>query len=118
MLIVGGGPVGLVLSMELASRGIANLLVNDAETRSRHPKGNSLNCRTMEHLRRLGFADEIRQTGLYPEHPTDVVYVTRFTGHELARLNMPPEKTKRKSRSLGRYTSDSRTDAPIKPILL
>ena len=94
MLIVGGGPVGLVLSMELASRGIANLLVNDAETPSRHPKGNSLNCRTMEHLRRLGFADEIRQTGLYPEHPTDVVYVTRFTGHELARLNMPAGKSK------------------------
>jgi 2-polyprenyl-6-methoxyphenol hydroxylase-like FAD-dependent oxidoreductase len=94
VLIVGGGPVGLMLSMELASRGIANLLVNDADTPSTHPKGNSLNCRTMEHLRRLGIADEIRQTGLYPEHPTDVVYLTRFTGHELARLNMPAGKSK------------------------
>ena len=38
--------------------------------------------------------DEIRQTGLYAEHPTDVVYLTRFTGHELARLNMPAGKSK------------------------
>ena len=97
VLIVGGGPVGLVLSMELASRGIQNLLVNDGETLSRHPKGNSLNCRTMEHLRRLGFAHEIRKTGLYPEHPTDVVYVTRLAGHELARLNMPAGKSKIKN---------------------
>ena len=94
VLIVGGGPVGLMLSMELASRGIGNLLINDSETPSTHPKGNSLNCRTMEHLRRLGIADEIRQTGLYPEHPTDVVYLTRFTGYELARLKMPAGKSK------------------------
>jgi len=94
VLIVGGGPVGLGLSMELASRGVRNLLVNDAETPSKHPKGNSLNCRTMEHLRRYGFADEVRRTGLYPEHPTDVVYVTRFTGHELARIDMPAGKSK------------------------
>ena len=94
VLIAGGGPVGLALSMELASRGVQNLLVNDAETPSKHPKGNSLNCRTMEHLRRYGFADEVRRTGLYPEHPTDVVYVTRFTGHELARIHMPAGKSK------------------------
>ena len=94
VLIAGGGPVGLALSMELASRGVRNLLVNDAETPSKHPKGNSLNCRTMEHLRRYGFADEVRRTGLYPEHPTDVVYVTRFTGHELARIHMPAGNSK------------------------
>lgn len=94
VLIVGGGPVGLMLSMELSSRGIKNLLVNDGDAPSAHPKGNSVNCRSMEHLRRHGIADDVRRTGLYPEHPTDVVYVTRFTGHELARIDMPAGRSK------------------------
>jgi 2-polyprenyl-6-methoxyphenol hydroxylase-like FAD-dependent oxidoreductase len=43
----------------------------------------------MEHYRRLGFADEIREQGLPPDHPTDIAYFTRFSQHELARLRLP-----------------------------
>ena len=43
----------------------------------------------MEHFRRLGFAHEIRSMGLPPDHPTDIAYLTRFTGTELARLRLP-----------------------------
>jgi 2-polyprenyl-6-methoxyphenol hydroxylase-like FAD-dependent oxidoreductase len=43
----------------------------------------------MEHFRRLGFAHEIRAQGLPADHPTDIAYFTRFTGHELARLQLP-----------------------------
>lgn len=94
VLIVGGGPVGLILSMELASRGVKCLLVNERRSTTTHPKGSSLNCRTMEHLRRLGLAAQVRETGVPPDHPTDVVYVTRFAGHELARLKMPTGREK------------------------
>ncbi|MDP6429065.1 MAG: FAD-dependent monooxygenase [Rhodospirillales bacterium] len=94
VLVVGGGPVGLILSMELASRGVQCLLVNERETTSTHPKGSSLNCRTMETVRRLGFADQVRNTGVPPDHPTDVIYVTRFAGHELARIKMQTGREK------------------------
>jgi 2-polyprenyl-6-methoxyphenol hydroxylase-like FAD-dependent oxidoreductase len=43
----------------------------------------------MEHFRRLGFAQEIRSQGLPPHHPTDITYLTRFSGIELARLRLP-----------------------------
>jgi 2-polyprenyl-6-methoxyphenol hydroxylase-like FAD-dependent oxidoreductase len=43
----------------------------------------------MEHYRRLGIGDPVRALGLPPNHPTDVVYFTRFGGRELARLKMP-----------------------------
>ncbi|MDA0240853.1 MAG: FAD-dependent oxidoreductase [Proteobacteria bacterium] len=94
VLIVGGGPVGLILSMEIARRGVKCLLVNAGETTIRHPKGSSINCRSMEHIRRLGMADDIRKTGVPLDHPSDVIYVTRMAGYELARLKMPTLREK------------------------
>ena len=43
----------------------------------------------MEHFRRLGFAHKVRQQGLPSDHPTDIAYLTRFAGRELARLRLP-----------------------------
>ncbi len=89
VLIVGGGMVGLTLAVELGTRGVACLIINDGATEATHPQGNTLNARTMEHYRRLGLADQVRAAGLPSDHPMDVVYVTRFAGWELARLTMP-----------------------------
>jgi 2-polyprenyl-6-methoxyphenol hydroxylase-like FAD-dependent oxidoreductase len=98
VLIAGGGLVGLMVACELAYRGVDFMLVNDQPTTSPHPQGNTFNSRTMEHYRRLGFADKIRQLGLPPDLPTDTVYITRFTGWELARLAMPSSNEKIKDR--------------------
>lgn len=89
VLIVGGGTVGLYLAMELGWRGIEFLMVTDRETTSTHPKGSTINCRTMEHLRRLGAAPDIRKVGVPADHVTDIAYITRFTGYELGRIEMP-----------------------------
>lgn len=94
VLIIGGGPVGLCLSMELATRGVGSLLVNRREQTTTHPKGNTINSRTMEHLRRMGLAPEVRKTGLPPDHVTDITYVTRITGYELGRTRMPTSRQK------------------------
>ncbi len=94
ILIAGGGPVGLALAIELASRGVRVMLVNDGADTARHPQGNTHNSRTMEHYRRLGIAAAVRGTGLPPDHPTDVAYFTRMNGHELARLPMPTPAAK------------------------
>ena len=89
VLIVGGGTVGLYLAMELGWRGVEFLLVSDRETTSTHPKGSTINCRTMEHLRRIGVAPEVRKVGVPADHVTDITYITRFTGYELGRIEMP-----------------------------
>jgi len=87
--IVGGGPVGLMLALLLDRHGVRSVLFNTEETTRWHPKGSSQGARTMEHFRRLGIADDVRALGLPADHPTDVIYFTRFGGWELARLPMP-----------------------------
>ncbi len=89
VLIAGGGPFGLMLANELGRRNIRCLLVDPKPSTAFNPQANATQARTMEHFRRLGFADEIRTQGLPPHHPTDIAYLTRFSGKELARLRLP-----------------------------
>ncbi len=89
VLVAGGGPCGLMLANELGRRGVATLLVDAKPGTAFNPQANATQARTMEHFRRLGFAQEIRSQGLPEDHPTDIAYFTRFTAHELARLALP-----------------------------
>jgi 2-polyprenyl-6-methoxyphenol hydroxylase-like FAD-dependent oxidoreductase len=89
VLIVGGGPVGLTVALELARHGVRCILVNDQRETALHPKANAINARSMEHFRRHGISTKIRAAGLPADYPTDVTYVTRLTGFEMARLSMP-----------------------------
>ena len=89
VLIVGGGPVGLAAAIELGWRGVPAVLINDRLETAQHPKCNNTNARSMEHFRRLGIADELRDEGLPPEIARASAYVTRFCGYEFGRLPRP-----------------------------
>ena len=89
VLIAGGGPCGLMLANELGRRGVSAILVDEKAGTAFNPQANATQARSMEHYRRLGFADEIRQAGLPADYPTDVAYFTRYTGYELARFQLP-----------------------------
>lgn len=88
--IVGGGPAGLTLAVELGRRGVPTVLLEEDDDTSALPQANATQARTMEHFRRLGFADEVRAQGLPAAHPTDVAYFTRYSHRELARFRLPP----------------------------
>lgn len=89
VLVIGGGPCGLMLAIELGRRGISTLVLEEKTSPARFPAANATQARTMEHYRRLGFAEKIRAQGLPPDYPTDIAYFTRLTKYELARFNLP-----------------------------
>ena len=64
VLIVGAGPGGRTLAIELGQRGVRCCLVERRPDAGRLPKMERCNPRTMENYRRLGIADEIRAAGL------------------------------------------------------
>ncbi|MFF9504757.1 FAD-dependent monooxygenase [Streptomyces sp. NPDC014656] len=86
VLIVGGGPVGLALGLDLAWRGVRFVLVEAGDGRVTHPKVSTVGPRAMELFRRWGVADAIRGAGWPPDHTLDVAWVTAVGGHELHRL--------------------------------
>jgi len=89
VLIIGGGPCGLMLANELGRRGVSAVLVDQKPSTAFNPQANATQARTMEHFRRLGFAKEIRSLGLPLDFPTDIAYFTRYARHELARFALP-----------------------------
>jgi len=90
VLVVGGGPVGLTLAMDLAQRGIRTV-VAELRHKGEPPsvKCNHVSARSMEIFRRLGVAKAIREAGLPADYPNDVSYRVSFTGKELSRIPIP-----------------------------
>lgn len=89
VLIIGGGPCGLMLANELGRRGVSAILVDQKETTAFNPQANATQARSMEHYRRLGFVEEIRAMGLPDDYPTDIAYFTRYAKHEITRFSLP-----------------------------
>ncbi|GLI26944.1 hypothetical protein ARHIZOSPH14_11860 [Agromyces rhizosphaerae] len=65
--IVGGGPVGLTLALELAHHGVASTLIEPrVAVEHTRPRAKTTSARSMELFRRLGAADEIRTRASIP----------------------------------------------------
>src|ERR1700688_5059219 len=66
IIIVGGGPVGLGLAIELGQRGIHAIVVERYRDPQPIPKGQNLTQRTLEHFHFWGAEKELRAAGTIP----------------------------------------------------
>lgn len=64
VLVVGAGPTGLVLALELARQGVAFRLVERRAGPGEASRAMAVQARTLELYRRLGFAEEVVRAGL------------------------------------------------------
>ncbi len=87
VLVVGAGPVGLSLAIELGLRSVNVQLIERELTRGPQPRAKTLNMRSLEHFRRWGVADAVRAASPVPSSlPTDVVFQTRLFGSHIATI--------------------------------
>ncbi|MBX3453592.1 FAD-dependent oxidoreductase [Ferrovibrio sp.] len=89
VIIVGGGPVGMVAAAELGLRNIPCLLLEQGDGTNNHPRANVVSPRSMEHFRRWGIDEQVIAAGLPVDYPTDIVFTTRMTGKEILRFAFP-----------------------------
>jgi 2-polyprenyl-6-methoxyphenol hydroxylase-like FAD-dependent oxidoreductase len=87
VLIVGAGPVGLTLAIDLGRRGVRCMLIEQHDAPQFLPKMERCNARTMEIYRRMGLAQKIRDAGFPRDVPMDVFIVTSLV--EPALLHLP-----------------------------
>lgn len=76
VVVVGGGPIGMLFALRLAQLGAPCLLAEQNATTISLPKMDMTNIKSMEILRVMGLADEYRQLGP-KEELSD--WVTPFT---------------------------------------
>ncbi len=89
VLIVGGGPVGLALAVDLGWRGVPCILVEQGDGTIVDAKMFMTSIRTVEFCRRWGIADQVRDWGFPRDFPFDNIFVTALNGHEIGRIPMP-----------------------------
>ncbi|WP_370117727.1 FAD-dependent oxidoreductase [Streptacidiphilus sp. MAP12-33] len=120
VLVVGSGPAGSSAALMLSTYGIDNLVITKHRWLADSPRAHYKNQRTMEVLRDLDVADEVRAKASPKEVMGNVVFCTSLVGEELGRLPYGANRAERQSD----YSSASpaeHCDLPqhlLEPILL
>jgi 2-polyprenyl-6-methoxyphenol hydroxylase-like FAD-dependent oxidoreductase len=89
VVVVGAGPVGLTLAVDLGRRGVRCTLVEKKPAPEFLPKMERCNARTMEIFRRMDLAGPIRAAGLQRDVPMDVYIALAMNEPPLLRLPYP-----------------------------
>jgi len=87
VLIVGAGPVGLALALDLAYHGVKSTVIEqDRGTGTEQlAKAGGLNERTLEFCRKWGIRERVVHWGGPEDHPKETCYCTSLTGHIIGR---------------------------------
>ncbi len=113
VLIVGAGPTGLTLAIDLGKHGVRCTLIEQKERPAFLPKMERINARSMEIYRRLGLSQKIRAAGLRPDCPMDVYVMLALNEPPLLHLTYPSVEQAQKA---VRATNDG--TMPLEPYQL
>lgn len=88
VVIVGAGPVGCALAIDLAMAGVRTIVLESRSATERpHPGTNLTNMRSMEHLRRWDATEHVRAAcRIGPEFARDAQFPTRANGYMVAKI--------------------------------
>jgi 2-polyprenyl-6-methoxyphenol hydroxylase-like FAD-dependent oxidoreductase len=89
VVIAGGGPVGMLVALELSAHGVRSVLVERQPSTTTFPKMDLTNTRSMELLARLDLSEEVRAAGVARHHGFDVIFCSSLAGHEVGRWDLP-----------------------------
>jgi 2-polyprenyl-6-methoxyphenol hydroxylase-like FAD-dependent oxidoreductase len=79
--IIGAGPSGLALAIELGIRGVDCVVIERNDRVGYAPRAKTTNVRTRTHLRRWGIADKLAAASPFGvDYPTNVAFVTQLAG--------------------------------------
>jgi 2-polyprenyl-6-methoxyphenol hydroxylase-like FAD-dependent oxidoreductase len=85
VVVIGAGPVGLALAIEMGMRGVRVLVAERNSRGGLAPRAKTTNARTRTHLRRWGIADALAAASpLGGSYPNDIHFVTSLSGYPLA----------------------------------
>lgn len=113
VLIVGAGPTGLTLAIDLGRRGVRCTLIEQKDRPAFLPKMERVNARTMEIYRRMGLSQKVRAAGLRADCPMDVYIAIALNRPPLLHLAYPSVA---QAQAEIRVTNDG--SAPLEPYQL
>ncbi|OQD79883.1 hypothetical protein PENANT_c042G04905 [Penicillium antarcticum] len=87
VLIVGGGPTGLLQSLLLSRLGVQSLIIERYAERLEAPKAHAINPRSLEIMRQYGLGEKrVRQIGTSRDDSHWVNFLTNLNGDSVGRL--------------------------------
>lgn len=119
VLIVGGGPIGLSMAIELGWRGVESILIEEGDGTIEHPRTGLVAVRTMEMFRRWGLVQRVRECGFPENYELSMVFCTSLNGllldaekyPSMRDAPTPPETPEKKQRCPQLWLQPILTDA-------
>ncbi|GAA1625512.1 FAD-dependent monooxygenase [Actinoplanes couchii] len=113
VLLAGAGVAGSLTALELAHHGVPSIVVERAGSPSRFPDPMLISGRGMELLRRLDLTRELRDDGVDPGCPVDILWSREAGGMPALSWRLPSVTETRRA-----YADEPDGSAPIEPYLL
>ncbi len=96
VLIIGGGPSGMVAALCLAACGVKSVIVEKRSTPSRHPKGHEVSARTLEILTQLGIPFKELEAEASPHEDASRILFCRTLNEEIGRIDLNEKSIREK----------------------